>query len=250
MIELNLLYLLGWGIPAMVTAILALRSFVKHAAKKAVDHAFNRDLESHKAQLQKAGAIEMERVKAGWSAELSRHGKLLDREFDALPTAWDKINEALGATVIIASRGKEYPSVLHANNDELDEVLANIKVPESQKDEVRREASPLDRQKLVYRLVDAVRAHDALNKIYAARNYLIAQSIFIDKETYKAMLDLLDLTVKAAYEEQFNVQYPPGPGERREREACEAFLVGRDALLTVAETRVRERLGTLAKAED
>jgi len=231
------------GIAVVATGVVGASVWL---TKKWIEKGFATELETHKANLQRVNAAEVERLKVELSTDLGRRTRLLEREFVALPEIWERVHDALSATQAIASRFRPGTNVYGIGAAELEEVLALLEVPEHAKEEVRQEQNMHRRQDIFTKLEDMSKLRRAFKTVHDARNYLIGQSIFLDSETSQAVRDLLELARRAVDQAIHNHQYPPGPGQLMNLADTDAFMTDGAGLLRVAETKVRERLGAAA----
>ncbi|PIB91506.1 hypothetical protein [Caulobacter sp. FWC2] len=236
-----------WDVVRLLGGIAIVGSFVVSASvwltKKLIEKGFAKELETHKADLQRVNAAEVERLKVELSTDLGRRTRLLEREFVALPEIWDRVHNAVSATQAVASRFRPGANVYGINAAALEEVLAFLDVPEHAKDEVRREQNMNRRQDLFTKLENVSKLNHAYKTVHDARNYLIGHSIFLDQETGASIRNLLDLARRAVDQAVHNHQYPPEPGQRMDLTDTDAFMADAGGLLLAAEVKVRERLG-------
>lgn len=250
MITISLTSLLGFILPALMVLGVAGWALIRHTATKAVEHAFNRDLESHKANLQKTGTLEIEKLKIDWSAELNRKNKLLDREFEALPKIWDKVQIALGAVQVVAILYRPPTDAYNMNNEQLEYELSKLDIPDHCKDEIRQapnvfagEPGEVTRQIAFSRYEHGARLVRASKTTNDARNFLIGQGIFINQTINAQLMDLLDLALRAIDEEVQNHQFSSTPGNTPSRTHCDAFMSEAGQRAVELAKRIRERLG-------
>lgn len=207
--------------------------------QKFFESRLSRDLEQHKAKLSAASAGELEKLRHDLSAELDRRLKLIAREFDALTHAWDLIHTAAGATELATRRFRQYLDVAHLPDDALREMLNQIETTEHIKAAILS-AEQANRQRLYQKLVDRGQALNALDKAASARNYLVGQSIFIERHTYDTLVELALLIENAAIE-QVEEQNQPVLREGRFARS-DRFRAEWSNMMREAEAAVRGRL--------
>jgi len=235
----NAITLLG-GVAVVVAAIVGASTWL---SKKWIERGFARELETHKANLQRVNAAEVERLKVELTTDLGRRIRLLEREFVALPEIWDKVHDAVAATHAVAARFREGTNVYGLSKNDLNRVLERLDAPEYAKDDVRQIQNMHDRQTRFTELENQVKLNHAHKTVHHARNYLLGQGIFMDQETSQAIRDLLELARAAVDQAIHNHRHPPGTGQVIDLAACDAFIADAGDLLRTAENRVRERLG-------
>lgn len=249
---MNVVWTLIQYLGGLVVAVGAVGAFAAWLVKRWIQKGLDKDLETHKADLQRVNAAEVERLKVELTAELGRRSKLLEREFEALPEVWDKVQTALGAVQVVASAFRRGTSVYGLNEEELEDALSRLDIPEHCKREVREapDRGPggdrLDptRQEVFAKYEHGVRLSRALETVHDARNFLIGQGIFISREINRRLMELLNLARRAVDEEVMHHQHPPVPGMRIARADCEAFMRDADGLIREVEALIRDRFGT------
>jgi hypothetical protein len=105
----------------------------QYLGKSWIENKFAQRLDLFKHQQ----AIELQRLRVEIDSMLSGALKLQEKEFQVLPEAWQKLDEAHGLVAWLFSPMREYADVDRMNPTQLDELLARSEFTESQKDEVR-----------------------------------------------------------------------------------------------------------------
>jgi hypothetical protein len=162
--------------------------------KRWIENQFNQRLEAYKA----AQAQELEEYKAKVTTLFSRITKIHEKEFDVLPTAWCKLQTALGKVGIPAAIFKEYPDLKFLNDGEVEELLARHSFSTTEKQKLML-ADPLDRNQLYQDSLfweELNRAYDALNDFH---NYIVFNKIFLSSDLFdtfntidKAQIDVIN----------------------------------------------------------
>lgn len=248
MITISLTSLLGFILPALMALGVAGWALIRHTATKAVEHAFNRDLESHKANLQKTGTLEIEKLKIDWSAELNRKNKLLDREFEALPIAWDKVQVAVGS-LNKALDQIETANIMHPNPSVVEAIISKYDLPEPVRHDILNTHNSLERQNIFVRAIDWENIKLSRDKILDARYYVISAGILTDENTRNALVDITDLALAAVKQRIEIYRTPPSSGTHPQTDLIQKYFMNLHRLVGIAEARVRERLGTLTRVE-
>jgi len=88
-------------------------------------------------QLKHQQALELQRLRVEIDSLLSGAIKLQEREFQVLPEAWQKLNEAHGLVSWLVSPLQEYPDLNRMTSPQLEEFLAKTEFTDTQKDEIR-----------------------------------------------------------------------------------------------------------------
>lgn len=120
---------LAYGGGGAVVAYLLFQYF----GKNWIENKFAQRLEQHKHQQ----ALELQRLHLEIDSMLSGALKLQEREFQLLPEAWQKLDEAHGLVRRLVSPGQEYPNVDRMTPAELEEFLSKSELTETQKQRVR-----------------------------------------------------------------------------------------------------------------
>jgi inorganic triphosphatase YgiF len=89
-------------------------------------------------------ALELQRLRVEIDALLSGAIKLQEREFQVLPEAWQKLDEAYGLVSSLVHPMQEYPDVNRMNEQQLEEFLASTIFTDTQKDEIRFSRNKLE----------------------------------------------------------------------------------------------------------
>ncbi|MCQ4305223.1 MULTISPECIES: hypothetical protein [Stutzerimonas stutzeri group] len=92
-------------------------------------------------------ALELQRLRVEIDALLSGAIKLQEREFQVLPKAWQKLDEAYGLISSLVHPMQEYPDVDRMSEAQLEEFLASTIFTESQKHEIQSSRNKLETYK-------------------------------------------------------------------------------------------------------
>lgn len=150
----------------------------RYLGSKWIENKFAERLE----QIRHTQALELQRLRVEIDSLLSGAIKLQDKEFQTLPEAWVKLDEAFGQVSRLTSPLQEYPDLDRLNNAQLEEFLAGTTFKDSQKDEIRNERRKTNKyQELIfwYRLSEVRRS------IADLHNYVERNSIFMPPELKK-----------------------------------------------------------------
>lgn len=136
-------------------------------------------------QLKHQQALELQRLRVEIDSLLSGALKLQDREFQILPEAWQKLDEAHGLVSWLVSPMQEYPDLDRMSQAQLEEFLAATEFTETQKDELRSSRNKLNIYQDIdfwYRLHKVKAAFSDLQK-FVARNGIFFPSGLKEKFT-------------------------------------------------------------------
>src|SRR5690348_5626061 len=109
--------------------------------KKWIENKFAGRLE----QLRHTQALELQLLRVEIDSLLSGNVRLQEKEFQTLPEAWVKLDEAFGQVSSLVSPYQEYPDIDRMNTRQLEEFLAGTRLTETQKDELRQEYRKSDK---------------------------------------------------------------------------------------------------------
>lgn len=105
----------------------------RYLGSKWIENKFAKQLANHKH----AKDVDIQRLRIEIDSLLSGALKLQEREFELLPEAWEKLDEAYGLTRWAMSPLQEFADVDRMTGDQLDEFLAKSELSETQKQDVR-----------------------------------------------------------------------------------------------------------------
>lgn len=123
-------------------------------------------------QLKHQHALELQHLRVEIDSMLGATLKLQEREFQFLPEAWAKLDEAHGLVSWLVSPVQNYPDLDRSTPQQLDEFLTTTEFTESQKEEIRSSSSRLETYRDIvfwYRLSKVKKAIADLNS-FIARN--------------------------------------------------------------------------------
>ena len=119
-----LLQVLAYGGGGAAVAYLLFQSL----GKSWIENKFAEKLE----QLRHQQALELQRLRVAIDSMLSGAIKLQDKEFDVLPEAWAKLDDAHGMVSSLVSPMQQYADVDRMNAVELEEHLSETEFTQSQ----------------------------------------------------------------------------------------------------------------------
>ena len=143
----------------------------QYLGKSWIENKFSARLEQHKHQQ----ALELQRLRAEIDSMLSGALKLQQREFESLPEAWQKLDEAHRLVRWLVSPGQEYPNVNRMTTAELEEFLSKSELLETQKQSVR---TANDRLKTYEKAIFWHRLHRVKVAVSELENFVARNCIF------------------------------------------------------------------------
>jgi hypothetical protein len=130
-------------------------------------------------QLRHQQAMELQRLRVEIDALLSGAIKLQEKEFDVLPEAWAKLDEAHSLVGHLVARVHEYADLSKMNAERLDEFLGDTDFTPTQKDEIRKSH---DRNRTYQELVFWHRLHRVRAAFAALQTFVARNGIFLPPE--------------------------------------------------------------------
>lgn len=145
--------------------------------KRWIENRFNKSLESHKHSQNK----ELEDLKFKINTYLNRINKIHEKEFEVLPEAWIKLNDALGKISSFVSPLQEYPDFNRMNEEQIKDILKDTKLTELVKKELIE-----DQDKVMYyrNKIFWYDYIDVRKSLSGFHNYIIANKIFLSTPIY------------------------------------------------------------------
>jgi hypothetical protein len=202
---------------------------------KWLDSKFEERLAAYKHAQQK----ELERLKFEINTIMDRTVKLHQREFDVLPEAWARVNDAFRAVHHIGMGMQSYPDVSGMSEPEIENLLERSEFEDWQKDKLR-EAK--DKTTYYIKTITPIRMWKADKARAEFSAYFAKHGIFIP-EPIKSQFETIDkLLFDATLEQRLSVQHPDMP--RSFDSALVLHTEGR-TLLKSLEADVQARLWNL-----
>jgi hypothetical protein len=150
----------------------------RYLGSKWIENRFAERLE----QLRHTQALELQRLRVEIDSLLSGAIKLQDKEFQTLPEAWVKLDEAFGQVSSLTSPLQQYPDLDRLNSAQLEEFLSASKFTNTQKDEIRSARRKADKyQELNFRY----RLRDVSKSVADFHSYVERNSIFMPPDLKK-----------------------------------------------------------------
>jgi hypothetical protein len=143
-------------------------------SEKWLENKFAEKLEKLKHEQQR----ELERHRFKINSLFNRVTKIHEKEFEVLPKAWTKLQDALGIVSSFTSPLQYHPNVRNASPQELEEVLSKTKFSDYEKEKVRDsrdKQSEFEAIQFRYRLQET---KEAVNDFH---NFLVYNRIFLSK---------------------------------------------------------------------
>lgn len=110
--------------------------------------------------------------------------KIHDKEFDVLPTLWNKLQCASREALIFTSPYREYPDLNHMSNKQIEESLAKVNFSESQKSSIKQAA---DKLKAYEDQIFWVNYNKTAKLVDDLHEYILINKIFLNDELFTSV---------------------------------------------------------------
>jgi hypothetical protein len=186
---------------------------------------------------------ELEQLKFEINTLMDRMVRLHQREFDVLPEAWGRLNDAFQKLEPVALGFQQYPDVSRMPDNQLDELLDKSPLANWQKTELR---SAHDRTRYY---ADAMAWHilqDAGGAYNDFRDYFHKNGIFISESIKDKFSEIEDMMLHAYIERRLSLQYRDQP---QKFDKGQILHTDGPRLLKTLEQDVQSRLWSVKTAE-
>jgi len=140
-----------------------------------IEHKFSEQLERSKYEQAK----ELEQIKFKINSLFNRVTKMQEKEFEVLPVAWSKLNDAHGPLMVCVLGFQEYPNLQRMSEDELEEFLSSVDLLETQKQQLRISEN---KNMLFSGFLTTIQLHKARAAYSDFSSYIEKNSIFLRKD--------------------------------------------------------------------
>jgi hypothetical protein len=180
----------------------------KHLAARWLDARFEEKLQSLKHEHDR----EIEGLRFKIAALLDRAVKLHQREFEVLPEAWAKLNDAYWYVKGFVSALQSYPDIDRMSLPHQKEFIDSSPLQGWQKDELQKEKNKTEfyRRQIFWHKLD-----EAQRKCRDANIYLVKNGIFIQEQIREKLSKMSDHIWNALTEHQTNEEHDMRPRERK-----------------------------------
>ena len=174
--------LYGGGSVALALAVF------RFLGKSWIENKFAKSLEEFRHEQ----AIEIQRLRVEVESMLSGALRLQELEFNVLPTAWKKLDDAYGYTSTVAVSMQRYISVDRMTPQELEELLSASALLESQRAKIR-DANGKDRSDIYQTLVTWQRLRKAQVAVNDLDTYIAGNGLFLPAPLKKQFLEIIPI---------------------------------------------------------
>jgi len=157
-----------------------------YLGKKWIDNKFEKRLTKFDHELN----LQIEQYKFEINSLFNRISKIHEKEFEVLPTMWLKLVEAMGKVSQLTDPSQQYPELNKMSKAEIEELLSEINLYDSQKDKIR---NAKDKTKNYTKSIFLLNLVEANTFVYDFHNYLIFNKIFLSHDLFEkfSQIDLL-----------------------------------------------------------
>ena len=159
---------------AVISAGIALGLF-EWIGKRWIERSFARQLEHYRMEV---------------NSLFDRVSKIQEKEFEVLPTMWEKLWDAREKAELVTSPLQTILDVASLSEETFEEWLTSLEFLESQKEQLRR-TDGKDRQELYQDLRYRYHSNDAWNAVIEVHRYIQRNKLFLHEEVYK-LVEKLD----------------------------------------------------------
>jgi len=152
--------------------------FFKLLGEKWLEAKFSERLEKLKHEQERE--LEMHRLQI--NSLFSRISKIHEKEFDVLPNAWNKLQEALGYVSRFTSPAQYYPNFFSMTQPEIAAFLLQSRLNEVDKKKV---IDSLDRDQTYKEIIFWYDLKDVRTAVGEFHNYILINRIFLSKELFE-----------------------------------------------------------------
>ena len=210
----------------------------KHLSVKWLDSKFDERLQSFRYKQGK----EIEELRLKIATMLDRTVKLNQREYDVLPEAWSKINEAYWATGSLVAPTRHYPDFGQLNATEQDDLINRCNLPEVDKQKIQETSDPQEKTNIYRESLDWMDLIKAEEKSRESAIFLAKNGIFISNHINEKFDKLKTLIWRTLIEKRINNENRKGPTMEHMYEESHKFIRDGDKQLKILERLVHDRL--------
>ena len=190
---------MGSFIAAIVAAVYGL---FKVFGEKWLEARFEQRLDELRHEQQK----EIEKYRLKINTLFDRTTKLHQREFEILPEAWAKLNDAYWETRGLISPFQEYPDLARMSAEQFIDFTDKCSLAPWEKDELKKHTGE-DRNTYFIKHIYWSRLTAITEKVASAEIYILKNGIFLPADIKAKFTTLSDMVVNALSEHKFYKQH-------------------------------------------
>jgi hypothetical protein len=224
---------------ASVGGAIAIAAF-RLLGKSWIETKFAERLEAFKHQQ----ALEIQRLRVEIESMLSGALKLQELEFEVLPEAWKRLDDAYGMARWITSSLQQYPDVEDSTDAEFLEVLQRT-IPDLRESQRAKllEADGRDRVKQYQRLIDLKNYNRARRALTQLEEYIVSKGLFLPPPLKEQFREILPIIRRALISVETSVELDE---YKIRREAGDALATAEPVIQSI-EKEIGERLQSHAR---
>ena len=203
---------------------------IKFFGKNLLDYHFSEKLEEFKTEQ----SLKLQHFQFSIDSEFNRISKVHEKEFEILPEAWKKLQEAHQELVNIAHPFQSWPNLNRYSDAELKSFVENSELKDFQRQEL---LSAPDKLKYFQEKVFWLRLHKARNKFIEFRKLLKFNKIFFRTELFDIFSKIESVIIVAEVE----LEHLRKPWQET-YEAFKKLTEELEELMKSLETAIQERL--------
>ena len=194
-----------------------------YLGKKWIDGKFSERLETFKHELN----LQMEQYRFEINSLFNRITKIHEKEFDVLPTAWSKLQNAIGIVANFTSPVQMYPDLNRMNEAQIEETLAKTTLTVSQKNDIRNAD---DKNQMYIKTIFWYELNEARRNAGEFHNYLVYNKIFLSKDLFDSFSKVDARLSKALMEREVQER------SRNHELVATDFIKAREEIQSIVET--------------
>lgn len=182
----------------------------------------------------------LEEVRYQINTRFSRATRIHEKEFEVLPTAWKKLQDAYGHLASLASPLQEFPNLNQYTEAELEVFLSSCPLYNFQKEELRQQDDKMAyyRDKIFW-----IRLNQARIKLDEFRTYLRYNKIFLTGDLFSLFSKIEEVMIKAEIELEMRAPDEPFRSQReRASGTWKELRNGVEPVMIEVESAVQRRL--------
>lgn len=186
---------------------------------------------------------EIELLRADLTKAFDRASKLHHREFEVLPTVWEKVSDAFWTTSSLVHPFQEYPDLESMGAKQLDDFLKNSALREWEQDQIwGSNGMNSEYMNLIY----WHRYSKAMSATQGASSALARSGIFIADDVRAQLSAIVDRLHTALVESETNKTNPPLTPAERLKDGERWMRKDGQSALKEAEAAIKDRLWSRA----
>ena len=219
----------------IVLTILIIIGLFKYCGEKWIENKFKMSLESYKNEQTKS----LEELKFKINTLFNRVTKIHEKEFEVLPEAWNKLQDALGMISTIVSPTKRYTRFEDMSDEGIKEFVAKSRLNEFEKVELLRKENKIEMSKFYKEALFWHELPDVEDDYIEFHNYIIRNRIFLTDDLHDKFKQVDKIMNEALISRRISEE---AKDHKLSYEAYEMIKRDVDPIVNEIETLVQKRL--------